>query len=59
MMDVIFYIEGKHKEIFGVRFRPAIMGNAAELGLKSPVSNIPDKKSASPKWQFECNNFIQ
>ncbi|MGA9153755.1 MAG: acylphosphatase [Candidatus Nitrosopolaris sp.] len=40
---MIFFIEGTTKEIFGVGFRPAIMGSAAEIGLKSAVSNIPDK----------------
>ncbi|NAL77324.1 acylphosphatase [Nitrososphaera sp. AFS] len=43
MVDMIFFIEGKPADIFGVGFRPAIMGSAAERGLKSAVSNMPDK----------------
>jgi len=43
MVDMIFFIEGKPKEIFNVGFRPAIMGSAAEMGLKSAANNMPDE----------------
>jgi acylphosphatase len=43
MVDMIFYIEDKPKDIFGVGFRPAIMGSAAERYLKSAAINIPDE----------------
>lgn len=44
MVDKIFFIEGKPDEIFNVGFRPALMGKAAELGLKSAATNIQDEK---------------
>jgi acylphosphatase len=43
MVDMIFFIEGEPKEIFKVGFRPAIMGSAAERGLKSAANNMPDE----------------
>jgi acylphosphatase len=43
MTDMIFYIEGETEDIFNKGFRPALMGTAAELGLKSAASNIRDK----------------
>src|ERR687897_2369282 len=44
MADKIFFIEGKPDEIFNVGFRPALMGKAAELGLKSAATNIQNEK---------------
>ena len=41
MVDMIFYIEGKPKDIFGVGFRPAINGSASEIGLISAAINMP------------------
>jgi acylphosphatase len=49
VVDKVFFIEGKQKEIFGVGFRPAIMGKAAEMGLKSAATNMPNEKN--PKVQ--------
>jgi acylphosphatase len=49
MVDMIFHIKGKPDEIFGVGFRPAIMGKAAEVGLKSAATNVRDEKN--PKVQ--------
>lgn len=43
MVDMIFFVEGEPKEIFNVGFRPAIMGKAAEMGLKSAAINKPDE----------------
>jgi acylphosphatase len=43
MADKIFFIEGKPNEIFNVGFRPALMGKAAEMGLKSAATNIQDE----------------
>lgn len=40
---MIFYIKGAPDDIFNKGFRPALMGTAAELGLKSAASNIRDK----------------
>jgi acylphosphatase len=45
LADKIFFIEGKPEEIFGVGFRPTLIGRAAEMGLKSAATNMPDKKN--------------
>jgi len=44
-VDNIFFIKGKPDEIFDVGFRPAIMGKAAEVGLKSAATNVRDEKN--------------
>lgn len=49
MVDKIFFVEGKRDEIFNVGFRPALMGKAAEYGLKSAASNI----------QYDKENKVQ
>jgi len=49
MADMIFYIQGKEDDIFNKGSRPALMGTAAELGLKSAASNVRDK--AKPRVQ--------